>query len=300
MPSKKKGRRISVDMNARTWAIVSSVVALHLLALWALHQGLLRRVAEVVVPAMLVSTTQPPPEVKPTPKPEPPPPEVKPPPPKPEPPPPEVKPPPPKQEPPPEVKPPPKQEPPPKPVSTPVPPPAAPPQTAPAAPEVLATPKAAPAAPAVVTTPTPAPPPAPAVAPPAPAVALPVPAPVAVAPSAPAPPPAPAPVPAPVPAPAAAKVELPSSKADYLHNPTPDYPRMSVRLGEQGQVVVKVLIGTDGVPQKVELHTSSGFARLDKSALDAAMRWRYVPGKRGGVAETMWYQVPITFNLKKE
>jgi protein TonB len=75
---------------------------------------------------------------------------------------------------------------------------------------------------------------------------------------------------------------------------------MSARLGEQGQVVVKVLIGTDGVPQKVELHTSSGFARLDKSALDAAMRWRYVPGKRGGVAETMWYQVPITFNLKKE
>ena len=300
MPSKKKGRRISVDMNARTWAIVSSVLALHLLALWALHQGLLRRVAEVVVPAMLVSTTQPPPEVKPTPKPEPPPPVVKPPPPKPEPPPPEVKPPPKQETPPPEVKPPPKQEPPPKPVSTPVPPPAAPPQTAPAAPEVLATPKAAPAAPAVVTTPTPAPPPAPAVAPPAPAVALPVPAPVAVAPSAPAPPPAPAPVPAPVPAPAAAKVELPSSKADYLHNPTPDYPRMSVRLGEQGQVVVKVLIGTDGVPQKVELHTSSGFARLDKSALDAAMRWRYVPGKRGGVAETMWYQVPITFNLKKE
>jgi protein TonB len=109
-----------------------------------------------------------------------------------------------------------------------------------------------------------------------------------------------APAPAPVVAPAPAKVELPSSKADYLHNPPPDYPRMSVRLGEQGQVVVKVLIGADGVPQKVELQTSSGFERLDKSALDAAMRWRYVPGKRGGVAEAMWYQVPITFNLKKE
>ena len=64
MPSKKKGRRISVDMNARTWAIVSSVFALHLFALWALHQGLLRRVADVVVPVMLASST-PPPEVKP-------------------------------------------------------------------------------------------------------------------------------------------------------------------------------------------------------------------------------------------
>jgi protein TonB len=112
--------------------------------------------------------------------------------------------------------------------------------------------------------------------------------------AAPAPPP-----PAPPPPPAApAKVELPSSKADYLHNPPPDYPRMSKRLGEQGKVVLKVLIGTDGAPQKVELVTSSGFERLDKSALDAAMRWRYVPGKRGGVAEAMWYQVPIQFTLE--
>ena len=114
---------------------------------------------------------------------------------------------------------------------------------------------------------------------------------------APAPPP-PAPVPAPAPAPPPAKVELPSSKADYLHNPPPDYPRMSKRLGEQGKVVLKVLIGPDGAPQKVELVTSSGFERLDKSAMDAAMRWRYVPGKRGGVAEAMWYQVPIQFTLE--
>lgn len=121
-------------------------------------------------------------------------------------------------------------------------------------------------------------------------------APVVPAAAAPAPPP-----PALPPAPAApAKVELPSSKADYLHNPPPDYPRMSKRLGEQGKVVLKVLIGADGAAQKVELVTSSGFERLDKSALDAAMRWRYVPGKRGGVAETMWYLLPMTFNLKKE
>ena len=117
--------------------------------------------------------------------------------------------------------------------------------------------------------------------------------------AAPAPPPPAPPPPPPPPAPAApAKVELPSSKADYLHNPPPDYPRMSKRLGEQGKVVLKVLIGTDGAPQKVELVTSSGFERLDKSALDAAMRWRYVPGKRGGVAEAMWYQVPIQFTLE--
>ncbi len=154
-----------------------------------------------------------------------------------------------------------------------------------------------PKTPQPVLTPPPTPqPPAPATPEPPAVLAAPtasVTAPVVPA-AAPAPPP-----PAPPPAPAApAKLEMPSSKADYLHNPPPDYPRMSKRLGEQGKVVLKVLIGTDGAPQKVELVTSSGFERLDKSALDAAMRWRYVPGKRGGVAEAMWYQVPIQFTLE--
>jgi protein TonB len=154
----------------------------------------------------------------------------------------------------------------PQPVLTPPPTPQPPAPATPEPPAVLAAPTAAPTAPAVQAAPPAPPPPAP-----------------------PAPPPPPA---------APAKVEMPSSKADYLHNPPPDYPRMSKRLGEQGKVVLKVLIGTDGAPQKVELVTSSGFERLDKSALDAAMRWRYVPGKRGGVAEAMWYQVPIQFTLE--
>jgi len=157
----------------------------------------------------------------------------------------------------------------PQPVLTPPPTPQPPAPATPEPPAVLAAPTAAPTAPAVQAAP-PAPPPP---APPAP----------------PAPPPPPA---------APAKFEMPSSKADYLHNPPPDYPRMSKRLGEQGKVVLKVLIGTDGTPQKVELVTSSGFERLDKSAMDAAMRWRYVPGKRGGVPEAMWYQVPIQFTLE--
>ena len=233
-------------MNSRNLVIIGSVVMFHLAALWALHTGLLKRMAEVVVPVMMISQSEPPP---------PPPPVVKP------------------------------AEPPPPVTKTP--------------PPVTKTP---PPTPQPVMTPPPSPPPA------APAAATPEPAPVLAAPATPTAPatvvntPAPAPAPTPPVAaqPAPAKIELPNSKADYLHNPPPDYPRMSVRLGEQGQVIVKVLIGADGVPQKAEVQTSSGFERLDKAALEAAMRWRYVPGKRGGVAEAMWYQVPITFNLKKE
>ena len=97
---------------------------------------------------------------------------------------------------------------------------------------------------------------------------------------------------------AAPKLELPSSDADYLQNPKPAYPAMSKRLGEQGKVVVRVLIGVDGVVQKAEIRQFSGFDRLDQAALNTAQRWRYVPGKRGGVAEAMWFNVPINFGLE--
>jgi len=139
-------------------------------------------------------------------------------------------------------------------------------------PLAIADPTPAPSAPAGVLTPQP----------PAPPIA----APVAAAPAAPPAPPAPV------------RVELPSSDADYLNNPKPAYPPLSKRLGEQGKVVVRVLIGVDGAPQKAEIRTSSGFERLDQAALATVLRWRYVPGKRAGVAEAMWFNVPINFVLE--
>ena len=136
----------------------------------------------------------------------------------------------------------------------------------------------------------------------------PVPAPVPnAAPGVPAAQPLPAPMAAPstresVPPPAApkapAKVELPSSDASYLQNPTPVYPPISKRLGEQGRVVVRVLIGADGVPQQAELKHSSGFERLDRSALEYVMKCRYVPGQVGGVPRAMWYEAPVSFVLE--
>jgi len=145
------------------------------------------------------------------------------------------------------------------------------PPTLPPAPQpvAIADPTPAPNAPTGVTTPQP----------PAPPVA----APVAAAPVAP---------------PAPAKVELPSSDADYLQNPKPPYPAISKRLGEQGKVIVRVLIETNGVPVKAEIRQSSGYDRLDQTAMATVLKWRYVPGKRGGVPEAMWFSVPINFVLE--
>lgn len=99
-------------------------------------------------------------------------------------------------------------------------------------------------------------------------------------------------------APAPARIELPSSDAAYLNNPKPAYPALSRRLGEQGKVVVRVLIGVDGTAQQAEIRTSSGYDRLDQAALATVRSWRYVPGKRNGTAEAMWFNVPINFVLE--
>lgn len=92
-------------------------------------------------------------------------------------------------------------------------------------------------------------------------------------------------------------MQLPSSNADYLQNPKPVYPSMSKRLGEQGKVIVRVLIGTDGLPKEVSIRQSSGFERLDDAAQAAVMGWRFVPGKRNGVVEAMESNVPINWVL---
>ena len=100
------------------------------------------------------------------------------------------------------------------------------------------------------------------------------------------------------PAPAAPpRTELPSSDAAYLQNPRPAYPAVSRRLGEQGKVLVRVLIGIDGTAQQAELQQSSGYDRLDRAALETVRKWRYVPGKRAGVPEAMWFDVPLNFVL---
>ena len=106
---------------------------------------------------------------------------------------------------------------------------------------------------------------------------------------------APPPVPAPVaPAPA---VTPPRFDANYLHNPAPAYPRASRVAGQQGQVMLKVLVSDQGAALNVQLQRSCGFARLDEAALDAVRQWRFVPARRGAEPVEDWVLVPIAFRL---
>jgi protein TonB len=75
------------------------------------------------------------------------------------------------------------------------------------------------------------------------------------------------------------------------------YPRDSLLRGEHGTVVLRVLVGTDGLPQTVEIETSSGSRSLDIAARDAVKHWSFRPGTKDGVAHSAWARVPIAFDL---
>lgn len=89
----------------------------------------------------------------------------------------------------------------------------------------------------------------------------------------------------------------PPQPADYLRNPHPIYPRISRRLGEQGEVLLRVQVSPQGKPLQVILQESSGYERLDRAALEVVERWQFVPARRGSRAVEGWVIVPIVFRL---
>ena len=66
---------------------------------------------------------------------------------------------------------------------------------------------------------------------------------------------------------------------------------------EQGRVLIRVLVSADGMPERIELKTSSGFPRLDQSALETIRNWKFVPARQGEQKIAAWVVVPIAFTL---
>lgn len=94
-------------------------------------------------------------------------------------------------------------------------------------------------------------------------------------------------------------VSIASFNADYLHNPKPQYPALSRRLGEQGRVLLHVQVSPQGSAIEVTVKKSSGFKRLDQAAVDVVKRWQFVPAQQGSTPLLSWVDVPLQFSLEK-
>jgi len=78
----------------------------------------------------------------------------------------------------------------------------------------------------------------------------------------------------------------------------PLYPPAEIRQQHTGTVLLSVQVLANGRVGEVRIDQSSGYPRLDASAVREARDWRFKPGTSDGVPIVMWKQVPITFRLK--
>lgn len=104
----------------------------------------------------------------------------------------------------------------------------------------------------------------------------------------------------PSPAPVAAAPATPrtiTSGVEYLQPPHPEYPAVAKRMGEEGQVVLRVLVNEKGRSERVEIQKSSGSARLDEAGRQAVQRALFKPYLENGKPLAVYAIVPIKFQL---
>lgn len=75
-----------------------------------------------------------------------------------------------------------------------------------------------------------------------------------------------------------------------------EYPEMARRAQIEGTVIVKVLVGPDGLVKDVQILQSVN-PILDRQALIAARKWTFNPGKQRNIPVKAWMAIPFNFRL---
>jgi protein TonB len=82
-------------------------------------------------------------------------------------------------------------------------------------------------------------------------------------------------------------------KPVYKVPPIVKYPAESRAAGEQGTVVLRIRVNTEGKPVEVTVISSSGFSRLDRAAVEGGWRSRIDHAFEGAQ-----FEAPLRFSLK--
>lgn len=88
-----------------------------------------------------------------------------------------------------------------------------------------------------------------------------------------------------------------TSGIEYIQPPSPEYPSLSRRMGEEGKVMLRILVNEKGRPEQVEIRTSSGYTRLDEAAKRAGQAALFKPRIEDGRPVPVYAIVPIVFKL---
>lgn len=87
----------------------------------------------------------------------------------------------------------------------------------------------------------------------------------------------------------------PARSFSITHRVNPLYPSASKRAGEEGTVLLDIVVGSNGVPTEINVERSSGFPALDDSAVAAVRKWRFTVNSDSSYARV---RLPVTFKLE--
>ena len=78
----------------------------------------------------------------------------------------------------------------------------------------------------------------------------------------------------------------------------PEYPRSAQRRGQEGVVLIRVLISENGKREDIQIHKPSRYALLNTAAMKAVKKWKFDPHIVNGSAQKSWVEIPIEFKLQ--
>jgi len=81
-----------------------------------------------------------------------------------------------------------------------------------------------------------------------------------------------------------------------IYDPEPDYSDEARRAKYQGVVVLRVVVGSDGLPQDMRVARTIGMG-LDEKAMEAVRQWRFQPGYKDGHAVAVVVDIEVHFRL---
>lgn len=89
-----------------------------------------------------------------------------------------------------------------------------------------------------------------------------------------------------------------AARALLATHTTPAYPPLDIRLGHEGNVLLRLSIAADGAVSDASVLHSSGYDGLDRAAVAwVKEHWRYAPATRAGLAVPSTTDALVTFRL---
>ncbi|WDT76947.1 MAG: TonB family protein [Candidatus Manganitrophus sp.] len=82
-------------------------------------------------------------------------------------------------------------------------------------------------------------------------------------------------------------------------NPKPRYPERARAEGREGTALLRVTVLATGKVGEALIEQSSGHADLDRSAVEAVMKWTFLPARRGENPVVSSVRIPVTFALDR-